>query len=59
RAVHARKPSNLNELEMFCKEEWSKRRKEDLLKLHSPRLPSTLPALVMFDLYLPSWQQWW
>ncbi|KAI4891778.1 hypothetical protein NFI96_017335 [Prochilodus magdalenae] len=24
RAVHARKPSNLNELEMFCKEEWSK-----------------------------------
>lgn len=24
RAVHARKPSNLTELEMFCKEEWSK-----------------------------------
>uniref|UniRef100_A0AAX7U5C3 Tc1-like transposase DDE domain-containing protein n=1 Tax=Astatotilapia calliptera TaxID=8154 RepID=A0AAX7U5C3_ASTCA len=24
RAVHARKPSNLNELEKFCKEEWSK-----------------------------------
>ncbi|KAI4895268.1 hypothetical protein NFI96_011739 [Prochilodus magdalenae] len=24
RAVHARKPSDLNELEMFCKEEWSK-----------------------------------
>ncbi|KAI4881654.1 hypothetical protein NFI96_023697 [Prochilodus magdalenae] len=24
RAVHARKPSNLNELEVFCKEEWSK-----------------------------------
>ncbi|KAG2468920.1 TCB1 transposase, partial [Polypterus senegalus] len=24
RAVHARKPSNLNELEIFCKEEWSK-----------------------------------
>ncbi|KAI4893040.1 hypothetical protein NFI96_020158 [Prochilodus magdalenae] len=24
RAIHARKPSNLNELEMFCKEEWSK-----------------------------------
>jgi len=25
RAVHARKPSNLTELEMFCKEEWSKK----------------------------------
>uniref|UniRef100_A0A673XKP2 Tc1-like transposase DDE domain-containing protein n=1 Tax=Salmo trutta TaxID=8032 RepID=A0A673XKP2_SALTR len=24
RAVHARQPSNLTELEMFCKEEWSK-----------------------------------
>ncbi|TKS65777.1 Transposable element [Collichthys lucidus] len=24
RAVHAQKPSNLTELEMFCKEEWSK-----------------------------------
>ena len=24
RAAHARKPSNLTELEMFCKEEWSK-----------------------------------
>ena len=24
RAVHARQPSNLTELEMFCKDEWSK-----------------------------------
>ena len=24
RVVHARQPSNLTELEMFCKEEWSK-----------------------------------
>ncbi|KAI4903753.1 hypothetical protein NFI96_023332 [Prochilodus magdalenae] len=24
RAVHARKPTNLNQLEMFCKEDWSK-----------------------------------
>ncbi|KAF3701501.1 Transposable element Tcb1 transposase Transposable element Barney transposase [Channa argus] len=34
RAVHPRQPSNLTELEMFCKEEWS--------KIHSSRIQTLI-----------------
>ena len=34
RAVHAQQPSNLTELEMFCKEEWS--------KIHSSRIQTLI-----------------
>ncbi len=46
-AVHARKPSNLTELEMFCKEEWSKipsARIQTLIGSYRKRLEAVISA---------------
>ena len=46
-AVHARKPSNLTELEMFCKEEWSKipsTRIQTLIGSYRKRLEAVISA---------------
>ncbi|CAJ0952629.1 unnamed protein product [Ranitomeya imitator] len=45
RAVHARRPSNLTELELFCKEEWSKipsSRIQELIKSYRKRLEAKI-----------------
>ena len=45
RAVHARQPSNLTELEMFCKEEWSKipsSRNQTLIRGNRKRLEAVI-----------------
>lgn len=47
RAVHARQPSNLTELEMFCKEEWSKipsSRIQTLIRGYRKRLEAVILA---------------
>ncbi|CAJ0940739.1 unnamed protein product [Ranitomeya imitator] len=48
RAVHARRPSNLTELELFCKEEWSKipsSRIQELIKSSRKRLEAVLATM--------------